>query len=128
MSFVRTIEQERSKFAYECVKKIKDKKFSGDYKSLVKKFPMMLLKNGLLQTVAFLEAKAKDHHKALLGQLKEYLTDISPLNLKIDMDVSEYLSSIDVGIYRNITSDILTFSKWLGRYAEALIEKEGASE
>jgi len=119
---VRTIEQKRSEFAYNKVSEVKEKAFSKDYKSLVKNFPMMVLKNGLLQTVVFLQAKGKNHHDALLKHIKEYLSHASPLSLHFDDTLSEYLSKIDVAKYINITQDILDFAKWLSRYTEALIE------
>ena len=129
MNAVRTIEQRRSEFALKKVEEVRKENYRGEYKSLVKKFPMMVLKNGLLQTIAFLEAKGKEHHKALLDHLKSYLEGESPLSLQVGESLlSEYLSSIDVTQYRNITSDILIFIKWLGRYAEALIEEEGKSD
>lgn len=129
MSAVRTIEQKRSEFALDCVKKVIGKGFEGNYKGLVKKFPMMVLKNGLMQTIAFLEAKGKEQHTTLLQHLKTYLESISPLRPELGVNsLSEYLSSTDVNLYRDLTTDILAFAKWLGRYAEALIEEEAREE
>ncbi len=140
MSTVRTIEQKRSEFALKCVKDIaKDKTVRGNYKGLVKKFPMMVLKNGLLQTIAFMEAKGKiksdsekgqKQHKELYKHIKAYLTKISPLSFPTPENqlLSDSLSKISVAQYRNITSDILAFAKWLGKYAEALIKEEAKEE
>ena len=130
MNVVRTIEQKRSEFALKCVNEVtKDKDVRGNYKGLVKKFPMMVLRNGLLQTIAFLEAKGRREHRILLDHLKTYLESESPLGLKLEnSSLSKYLSETDVSWYRNITADVLTFAKWLGRYAEALIEEEAREE
>ena len=127
MATIRTIEQKRSEFALKCIEEVvKDKNISKDYKSLVKKFPMMVLKNGFLQAVVFLESKGKEHHSRLLEHLKKYLTSVSPLKVRIDNDdLPKFLSSkVSISEYRNITTDILAFTKWLGRYADALIEEE----
>ena len=138
MSTIRTIEQKRSEFALKCVERVREKEFAGNYKGLVKKFPMMVLKNGLLQTIAFLEAKGKiretgekeKEHKELYKDIKKYLNEVSPVSFYVadDQLLSKALSETPVVQYRNITSDILAFAKWLGRYAEALIEKEAESE
>ncbi len=133
MSTIKTIEQKRSEFAMNCVNEIIEKgqkKLRGNYRGLVKKFPMMVLKNGLLQTVVFLEAKRKEHHNFLLEHLRRYLEEgHSPLRFEIGNSMfSEFLANQKIETYRNITSDILAFSKWLGRYAEALIEEEEESE
>ena len=139
MSKIKTVEQKRSEFALKCVKNVLseavseegEEKLPGNYKSLVKKFPMMVLKNGLLQTIAFVEAKSRNNcqHNILLEHLRDYLNFWSPLGIKLgNKRLSEYLSSdTHTSQYRNITTDLLTFTKWLGRYAEALIEQEGES-
>ena len=139
MSTVRTIEQKRSEFALKCVEKVREKEFAGNYKGLVKKFPMMVLKNGLLQTIAFVEAKGKiksdiekgqKQHKEFYKHIKAYLTEISPLSFPTPENqiLSDALSKISVAQYRNITSDILAFAKWLGKYAEALVKEEAKEE
>ncbi len=122
---MRTVEQQRSKFALGCVEEALS--VGGSYKSLVKKFPMMVLRNGLLQTIAFLESKGGEQHQMLLKHIKSYLRGCSPLRLELDdnENLSRYLSDIDVNLYRSITVDVLAFAKWLSRYAESLIEESG---
>jgi len=124
---IRTVEQQRSGFAHRCVDEVMDLAKPANYKSLVKKFPLMVLRNGLLQAVAFIESKGKEHHKKLLTHLETYLREHSPLQLDIDENISlsDFLSNLDANLYRAITTDILAFAKWLSRYAEAKIEGEG---
>ncbi len=119
---MRTVEQQRSKFALECVEEALC--VGGSYKSLVKKFPLMVLRNGLLQTVAFLESKGGKQHDMLLKHIKSYLKGCSPLRPELDdgESLSSFLSRVDVNLYRSITVDVLAFARWLSRYAESLIE------
>ena len=130
----KTIEQKRSSFAFKCAEEAKGKKFSGKYKSLVKKFPMMVLRNGMLQALAFIESKIEkekgrekeSEHKLLRDHIEEYMrSDTSPLSLSSNGRLSEYLSNkATVEEYRLITQDVLSFMNWLRRYTEAFIEKE----
>lgn len=70
---IRNLEQERANFAYKVVKEINEKaekKLAEDYKSLVKKAPVLVLTNGLIQTLAFFLAKADVDPYAVSNYLK----------------------------------------------------------
>jgi len=56
----QTLEQERAKRAWKCIREVKGKKYADKYGSLACKAPSLVQTNGLGQTLAFLLSKAKD--------------------------------------------------------------------
>ena len=72
---MKTLEQERSNYAFECVSKIKGKPFEKDASSLISKLGTLILTNGLGNTLAFLFAKGKDHHLEVIAIISNWLLD-----------------------------------------------------
>ena len=67
MNVLRSLEQERAKFAYEAVAKVKEvsdfmnkKEIQKKYASYVKSAPVLILTNGLSNTLAFYLSKIKE--------------------------------------------------------------------
>lgn len=124
---IKGIEQGRAKFAYECAK-IEKKK---EYKSYVKKIPMMIKTNGLGATFAFMlskKAKAEGPIYTKIGNnILEWLRrDTKNLIKMNNIDDFEKLTSKIVELnspeYRALTIEVLAFFNWLRRFADGLIE------
>ena len=116
-----TLEQERAKFAWEKVQGQSD-----DYRNLVKSLPAMIMTNGLMQTLAFLEAKGKgkDHHKNLVKHIVEWMNERKILDQGNDFKkVMERLYSCSSQEYQRITEEVLALLKWLRQLADAAIKK-----
>ncbi|HXG36040.1 MAG TPA: type III-B CRISPR module-associated protein Cmr5, partial [Dehalococcoidia bacterium] len=62
-SLQKTLEQQRARRAWDCVQEVTNQPqdFKKKYSSLARKVPMLVLTNGLGQTLAFLLSKAKRH-------------------------------------------------------------------
>ena len=116
---MRTLEQERAKFAWE---KVQGQ--SEDYRNLVKGLPAMIMTNGLMQTLAFLEAKGKDHHKNLVKHIVEWMNERKIIDQGNDFGkVMNRLYGCSSHEYQRITEEVLAFLRWLRQLADAAIKK-----
>jgi len=126
MSVMRTIEQERANYAWQCVNEVKDESFAGDYRTIAVKTPSLILTNGLGQTLAFLKAKGKgdpsDEHEVLYQHMSNWLKQ----QLKLNDDLLRWIvSKATSQQYRLATMEALAFLQWLKRFAEAILPKGG---
>lgn len=115
VSVPRTIEQERAAFAWAKVNSVTDK---AKYKDVIRKFPSMVINNGLGQALAFLLAKGQEHGQ-LYSHLQEWLRDKKKLVDK-QKDLLDGLAQEDSTAYRHATMEALALATWLKRFAEAL--------
>jgi len=126
-SAMRTIEQERAKYAWECVNEVKDEPFAGDYRNIAVKASSLILTNGLGQTLAFLKAKGKgdpaDEHEVLFSQISNWLK--KQLGIGRDDALEWIVNDADSHRYRLATMEVLALLQWLKRFAEATLPKGG---
>jgi CRISPR-associated protein Cmr5 len=122
LSRQQTLEQQRATKAWELVTQVKEN--SQGYNSWVKKVPVLILTNGLGQTLAFLKSKS-DHEKELLYEhLSVWLMvqmSWSPQSQQ-KTDLLERLIHESSANYRRATIEALAFLNWLKRFAGALLE------
>jgi CRISPR-associated protein Cmr5 len=129
---------EVSKFSLDCVKKCVDEKeikVQKEYKTLVKKMPTLIQKNGFINTLVFLLSKSKsnEQHEIVIKNI----IDWSKKNKKIEIflkldengcDFEKYINKInnitDNYEYRLITKEMMILFGWIKRFADAMIEKE----
>jgi CRISPR-associated protein, Cmr5 family len=105
---MKTLEQERSNYAFECISKIKeekDKNFEKDASSLIAKLGTLILTNGLGNTLAFLFSKAKNHHLETIVIISNWLYKLEGQNKqvnsgnvkeKIDQIMKDFVLDVDV--------------------------------
>ena len=126
---IKGIEQGRANFAYECAKKGKDLPKSKEYKSYVKKIPMLIKTNGLGSTFAFMLSKGGTY--TLIGEQillwlkndkKNLLTNAN--EIRSFKDLNEKIVGLNSSEYRALTIEVLSFFNWLRRFADGLIEGE----
>lgn len=122
---IKTLQQERAKFAYDCVFKIKQQnngELKKEYKSLVRKFSSMILQNGLGQALAFLKAKGESHHQSLYNHINSWLrSKFAPNDGSFDVLLRIINENASVE-YRLYTKETLSFLTWLKKFAEAELE------
>jgi CRISPR-associated protein Cmr5 len=105
------------------------REWQQSYASHVKKFPMLVLTNGLGQTLAFLRAKGKNDRAAeeevLYHQISNWVT-AQIWGGEGDAGLLPKLIAPDSGsdVYRRATVEALAFVNWLKRFAEAALEAE----
>lgn len=125
---IQGIEQGRADFAYQCAEIGSKSSKPKEYKSYVKKTPMMIKTNGLGATLAFAMSKSKDGNTWALvyNQVSEWLQRAE--NQYLINNQSGELSEIIIGLksrqYRAVTNEVLALFNWLRRFAEGLIEGE----
>ena len=121
-----TLEQERAKFAWE---KVQGQ--SEDYRNLVKSLPAMIMTNGLMQTLAFLEGKGKgkdlnkNPHKHLMNHIIEWLEKrglIEGQGNDFGKVMGELYSCYSQE-YQRITEEVLALLRWLRQLVDAAIKK-----
>lgn len=127
---INSLEQRRANAAYKFAQEGKTK----EYKSLVKKTPVLIKNNGLGSTYAYLFAKSqKDHLSKLLcdqtlAWLKQDPKRLIEDSLKDtdgkDRPLVEILISLDSATYRAVTNEVLALFNWLRKFAEGMIQGE----
>ena len=118
---IKDLEKQRSQYAYGCVVEANKKSaIKKEYKSYVKKIPMMVLNNGLGATFAFIYSKKKNGNAYALidSQTKKWF--------KIDEkeDLVKWIIEQESSEYRSTTNEVLALFGWLKRFADGMIEGE----
>ncbi|RMD64748.1 type III-B CRISPR module-associated protein Cmr5 [Candidatus Parcubacteria bacterium] len=134
MSLQQTKEQQRARAAWQDVQAVdqRPQDVKKKYRGLVLKLPVMILTNGLGQTLAFLKSKGKgdmnDPHEIVYSHLQNWLfaeirwtgTNHSTLIERILNTTSE--------TYRQATTETLAYLHWLRRFAEAVLPEPEEGE
>jgi len=126
---IKGLEQGRAEFAFECAKKGSQIEKKKEYKSYVKKIPMLIKTNGLGATFAFMLSKGGTY-EVIGGQVLEWLKNdekeilSDARGIKSFKDLNEKITSLSSPEYRALTIEILAFFSWLRRFAEGLIEDD----
>ena len=133
MSGIKDLAQKRSQFAYQKVeeaikkypnvidektKKLVPSKQQKEYKSYVKKIPMMILTNGLGATFAFIYSKKKksEAYELIYKQVGEWF--------EIEEDLVKWTIDQESPKYRATTNELLALFNWLKRFADGMIEEK----
>ena len=122
---IKDLEKDRATFAYSCVIDANnDDKIKKDYKSYVKKIPMMVLNNGLGATFAFVYSKKKN------GNAYELIDTQIQKWFKIDEkeDLVKWIIEQNSSEYRATTNETLALFNWLKRFADGMIEDKKDGE
>lgn len=142
-SGISGIEGNRAMFAYEKVREIVEKHDDininkGDYKSYVRRIPMLIQTNGLGATFAFVKSKSnsKDSdnkakaYKVIYDQISEWIRvdEKQIIELKENEDLIEKIIQIPSSTYRALTLEILSLFNWLKRFADGMIEDDNNSK
>ncbi|MGI6114127.1 MAG: type III-B CRISPR module-associated protein Cmr5 [Mahellales bacterium] len=129
ITVMKGLEQGRANFSYEKVMEAKNKlgDKASEYKSYVKKAPMLIKTNGLGATLAFIKAKGKDNKakawSLIYQQVSEWIEkDSKNLVNTGGEDLVKIIVSLETPDYRALTNEMLALFNWLRRFAEGLIE------
>lgn len=127
------LEQGRAAFAYKAAEAGNKLSKNKEYKSYVKKMPMLIKTNGLGAAVAFAFAKGSkggqpDRNNAwglLYTQIENWLKEDKKELIDFDPNRLAYqLTTESSTTYRAVTVEVLALLSWIKRFAEALIEGE----
>lgn len=100
------------------------------YVKLAKGLPALIMNSGLLQTLAFLQAKANagNAHERLLGELREWIGEQEQWSDLKDVDYTTFMRRLMAkpsGDYQRITSEAFAWLRWVRQFAAAN-EREGS--
>ncbi len=129
LTTIKGLEQGRAEFAYDCAKEGNEINKKKEYKSYVKKIPILIKTNGLGATFAFMLSKGGTYifiGEQVLAWLKNdekgLLTDAE--HIQSFEDLTGWIISRNSSEYRALTIEVLAFFGWLRRFADGLIEGE----
>jgi len=133
---LRSLEQERANFAWECIQKVKnlnEEKIEKSYNSYVKKTPPLIQTNGLGNSLAFYKSKfGSEKDEKLSSDKRAYKLLYEHINNWFNRKYQKNKDIIDWIIHQNtsstevfqVTKEILALLSWRKRFAEAEL-KEG---
>lgn len=131
-STIKQLEQTRAKYAFECVSKVKTEHapIAPDYRSYVKRLPMMIKSNGFGAAITFVYSKKKEGAwGCIYDQISKWLIDTHP-NQPIrefagyNREFAEIIISLNSPDYRAVTVETLALLNWLRRFAEGQISSK----
>ncbi|MFQ3568279.1 MAG: type III-B CRISPR module-associated protein Cmr5 [Aggregatilineales bacterium] len=113
----QTLQQRRASSAYQQVESVGAKSHKSEYGSLIRGLPAMIQTDGLGQSLAFLLAKGKPHHKEAYQHLQEWLSQEEQFGF--NGGLLQWLLEQDTSTYRQVTAEALAYLVWLKRFVEA---------
>jgi len=124
-----SLDQKRARFAWE---KVQGQ--SGEYTKLAKGAPALIMQSGLMPVLAFLKGKGKDHHKALLAHLCEWLHQ--RFNSRITgKEFSAVMTALmgdpkgdaaeHARFYQHATQEAMALLRWIRQFSAAVAGGEG---
>ena len=130
-----TLDQQRAQRAWNDITEVDEKGKLKEYTSLAKSTASLIMNSGLMQTLAFLQAKAKaksqDEHELLLQHLLKWLGNVLggdkihgderfPPEPVADFQlVMEALYQSSPDLYMRATSETMEFLRWIRHFADA---------
>lgn len=127
------LEQGRAAFAYKCAEEGKGLSKNKEYKSYVKKMPMLIKTNGLGSAIAFAFAKGSKNgipEKSsawglIYDQIENWLLNDDKHLIRFEKNkLAQALTESNSAEYRATTIEVMAFLNWVKRFADALIEGE----
>ncbi len=124
---IKKLESGRASFAYNCAKKGAEQN-SSEYKSYVKKLPMLIKTNGLASALSFYFANSASEGKVntnktyglIYRQIEDWLKKDNKSLIKFEQDkLVGVLLDTDSNTYRVVTTEVMAFLTWLRRFADA---------
>lgn len=124
---MRTLEQIRAEFSWERVNAVSPE-VREKYRNLAKSLPALVMTSGLMQTLAFLQAKAdnrsRNEHGQLLAHVLAWLTHekVTALNARqagfaAAMTALAGMDSLD---YQRANEETLAILRWIRHFADTI--------
>lgn len=128
------IESGRAEFALHAVQNVvnsANERTKDDYKSYAKKFPSLVLANGLAAAIAFVCEKKTGNEAwgSIYTNISEWLIEKKYFTSTVDKSVTleKYVCSLTSDEYRIVTNEVLLLFEWLRRFAAGMIEGEATN-
>ncbi len=124
---MQTNNQRYADAVFNHVQAVANQENAGKYRTLCKKAGSLVRNSGLMQTLAFMEAKghkdSEHHHHLLLDHLRQELINLHciPANTP---DLPAHVRQSGLPAYMVLTRQALLLLNWHKRLAETLITRE----
>jgi CRISPR-associated protein Cmr5 len=121
---LRGIEQGRANQAFEFVNDVKTNKADSwdEYKSGVRKLPVLIKTNGLGQALAFI--KNRKNFPKIYDQLADWLQEKDQKHLvPQEGELVQQVIQMPSATYRQVTVETLALLMWMRRFVDGLDEK-----
>jgi CRISPR-associated protein Cmr5 len=127
MNLIKKVEHGRAKFAYLRVKNVaedENKSWRSDYKSYLKKLPMLIKTNGIAATFSFILTKDSSAYSQIYEDCSEWIKNDPKEIFNFNSNsLLEYVLNLDSAKYRAFTTEILSFINWMRRFADGMIDQ-----
>jgi CRISPR-associated protein Cmr5 len=100
--------------------KEKKQKTAKQYGSLCHNFPLMVLRSGLSQAIAFVWVKSKGDANTAYGQFLTHLSNLTGLNDNL-LEFQKEINQAELIKYQRLSRKILAASIWYKRFAESVL-------
>ncbi|MBK8455494.1 MAG: type III-B CRISPR module-associated protein Cmr5 [Thiofilum sp.] len=114
-----TLDQQRATFAWAAISEVKPNLVKKEYTNLAKAIPTMMMSNGLMQTLAFLQAKNEEQHQKLLAHILNWLDirfSMGGLSFEKAINALHYSDS---ATYMQLTNETMALLRWIRQFADA---------
>jgi CRISPR-associated protein Cmr5 len=120
---MRTLDQIRAEYAWGRVQNP-----TKEYRNLAKSLPALIMSNGLIQSLAFLQGKGRNEHKRLLEDVRLWLLDqkasILPIGTKSFSEAMTALTGMPSVEYQRATEESLAILRWIRYLVDTVIGSE----
>jgi len=126
---VTSLELERAEKAFEYVKEAVEKLKNNEknYRSHLKKLPMLIKNNGLAAAIAFVYSKSRNDEawKEIYSQIEDWCKKGYARNIlgNYNKELAYAISSLRSSHYRALTVEILSLLQWMRMYVEGMVEE-----
>lgn len=108
-----SLDQQRAAYAWEKVQGC-----GGEYVTLAKGAPALIMNNGLMQTLAFYEDKGKQHHRDLNRHIIGWLAPRYDISNETFAGMMQFLhGEVNSQQYREATQETLALLRWIRQFA-----------
>ena len=122
-----TRSQQHSQKVYEQLSQLQfDEVQQKKYGSLCHKFPLMVLRSGLAQAVAFVWVKGSQEEDSPQGVFLKHIAELSSQAAgEAPADFQQRINGLELTQYQRLTREILAASVWYKRFAESVLGVSG---
>jgi CRISPR-associated protein Cmr5 len=118
---MQTRDQVYATIVYEQVSKVRAKEPEyKKYGAMAHKLPLLIRTAGLVQALAFVEARGKEIQKRLLADLKTTIEPNDPRTLLV------HAQKADLSEYMRLTQQIMSALLWYKRFAQSILEVDAS--
>lgn len=126
---MKTRVQTDSKLAYEQISQLPEEVDKNTYGSLCHHFPMLVLRSGLCQAVAFYTVKAKDSaNKVVYKIFLEHMAAAAGETNTNHEAFQQRTLDMELYKYRQTTRSILAAAIWYKRFAVSLLDVDQSGD